>query len=146
MLEAQYGGPLAAYKYMEQEEDYDSKDEAAINKCHKKVFEEFLAVLYLKNTNQKKYGSILTGLNTQQTLHNDQYPKTVIDANNVLSNHRFDNAQSQSRKFGKERENRNDKSTMSEKHNKGSPSIICPARRSVLHLWQERAQVSGLSE
>jgi hypothetical protein len=37
-----------------------------------------------------KYGSILTGLITQQSLRNDQYPKTITKAYNVLSNHKFD--------------------------------------------------------
>jgi hypothetical protein len=34
---------------------------------------------------------LLTGLQTQQSLKNNQYPLTVTEANNVLSNHRFDN-------------------------------------------------------
>jgi hypothetical protein len=59
------------------------------------------SVLYLNNADQKKYGSILQGLNTQQSLHNDQYPKTVIDANNVLSNHKFDDYKSQAHRSGK---------------------------------------------
>jgi hypothetical protein len=42
-------------------------------------------------SNQDKYGSLLDGLNTQQSLNNNQYPATITDANNVLSNHRFDN-------------------------------------------------------
>jgi len=32
----------------------------------------------------------LNGLNTQQSLGNNQYPKTVAEANNVLSNHKLD--------------------------------------------------------
>jgi hypothetical protein len=70
-------------------------NESIIKECWKTVSEEFLTVLYLKNANQKKYGSILQGLSTQQSLHNDQYPKTVVDANNMLSNHKFDNYKSQ---------------------------------------------------
>jgi hypothetical protein len=70
-------------------------NETIIEECQKTVSKEFLTVLYLKNANQKKYGSILQGLSTQQSLHNHQYQKTVIDANNVLSNHKFDNYKSQ---------------------------------------------------
>jgi hypothetical protein len=54
------------------------------------AFEQMLAFTYLAHANQTKYGSILTGLITQQSLCNDQYPKTITEANNVLSNHRFD--------------------------------------------------------
>jgi hypothetical protein len=88
-LESQFGGPIAPTKYVEKESNYDPTNETIVKECRKTVSEEFLAILYLKNTNQKKYGSILQGLNTQQSLHNDQYPKTVIDANNVLSNHKL---------------------------------------------------------
>ena len=34
----------------------------------------------------------MAGLITQQSLGNDQYPKTITEANTVLSNHRFDYA------------------------------------------------------
>jgi hypothetical protein len=96
-LKSQFGGPIAPTKYVEQESNYDPTNETIIKECQKTVSEEFLAVLHLKNADQKKYGSILQGLSSQQSLHNDQYLKTVIDANNVLSNHKFDNNKSQAR-------------------------------------------------
>ena len=46
-------------------------------KYEENVFEQFLAYLYLENSDQTKYGSILAGLITQQSLKNDQYPKTI---------------------------------------------------------------------
>jgi hypothetical protein len=54
------------------------------------LFEKLAAFAYLENADQTKYESSLIGLNTQQSLGNEQYPRTVIDANNVFSNHRFD--------------------------------------------------------
>jgi hypothetical protein len=84
-------------------------NETIIKECRKTVSKEFLTVLYLKNTDLKKYGSILQGLSTQQSLHNDQYPKTVIDASNVLSNHKFDNYKSQTCWSGKEDRVKSDK-------------------------------------
>jgi hypothetical protein len=90
--------------YVGQESNYDTTNETIIKECQKTVSKEFLAVLYLKNTDKKKCGSILQGLSTQQFLHNDQYLKTVIDANNVLSNHKFDNYKSQACQSGKDKE------------------------------------------
>lgn len=52
--------------------------------------DQILAFKYLDNADKTKYGSILTGLNNQQSLGNDQYPKSVTESNNVLSNHKFD--------------------------------------------------------
>lgn len=63
------------------------------------AFKQFLAFNYLENANQLKCGSILSGLNTQQSLGNDQYPKSIGEANNVLSNHCFDAVKQGSRFF-----------------------------------------------
>jgi hypothetical protein len=54
------------------------------------TFKQLLAFTYLAHTDQSKYGSILNGLITQQSLRNNQYPMTISEANNVLSNHKFD--------------------------------------------------------
>jgi hypothetical protein len=54
------------------------------------AFEQYTAYLYLEQSNRKKYGSILSGLSTQYSLGNDQYPKSMSEAVNVLSNHKFD--------------------------------------------------------
>jgi hypothetical protein len=116
-MESQFRGPIAPTKYVEQESNYDPMNETIIKEHRKTVSEEFLTVLYLKNTNQKKYGSILQGLSTQQSLHTDQYPKTVIDANNVLSNHKFDNYKSQGRRSGKDRE-KSDKNSKDDKEDR----------------------------
>jgi hypothetical protein len=44
----------------------------------------------LDNADKSKFGSILTGLNTLQSLGNNQYPKTITESNNILSNHGFE--------------------------------------------------------
>jgi hypothetical protein len=121
-LESQFGGPIAPTKYVEQESNYDSKNETIVKQCQKTVNKEFLPVLYLKNADQKKYASILQGLSTQQSLHNNQYPKTVVDANNVLSNHKFDNFKSQACQSGKDRENSN-KNSKDDKEDKDEQEV-----------------------
>jgi hypothetical protein len=67
----------------------------------KQAFKHLLTFSYLKNANQLKYGSILSGLNTQQLLGNDQYPKSIGEANNMLSNHHFNAIKQGSRFFNK---------------------------------------------
>jgi hypothetical protein len=67
----------------------------------KQAFEQLLTFNYLKNAKQLKYRFILSGLNTQQSLGNDQYPKSIGEANNVLSNHHFDAIKLGSRFFNK---------------------------------------------
>jgi hypothetical protein len=78
----------------------DASDDKSVKICEEKTFESFLAFLYLEDSDRTNYGSLLTGLNTQQSLGNNQYPKSVTEANNVLSNHKLEN----SAKFKKENE------------------------------------------
>ena len=95
VFETHIGGPIKMPKlllevkgYTEYPMDQDSHDKNKI--LEDELFERLAAYAYLENADQTKYGSILTGLNTQQSLGNEQYPRTVTDANSVLSNHRFD--------------------------------------------------------
>jgi hypothetical protein len=41
------------------------------------AFEQLLAFSYLENANQSKYGSILSGLNTQQSWETINIPKVL---------------------------------------------------------------------
>jgi hypothetical protein len=91
LLESHLGRPLIIKKIAESLPEYDVSDPVSIRKCQEKTFEKFLAYFYLENADRTKYGSLLNGLNTQQLLGNNQYPKSVTEANNVLSNHRMDN-------------------------------------------------------
>ena len=90
ILVSHLGGPLILKKIVESMSDFNIDDDLSVTKCQERTFECFLAYLYLENADRSKYGSLLVGLNTQQSLGNDQYPKSVTEANNVLSNHKLD--------------------------------------------------------
>ncbi|KAI2510062.1 Reverse transcriptase (RNA-dependent DNA polymerase) [Fragilaria crotonensis] len=90
VLKSHVGGPIILTKIVEAMEGYAEADDDKREKIHEQAFNQFLAFLYLDNADKAKYGSILTGLNTQQSLGNDQYPKSITESNNVLSNHKFD--------------------------------------------------------
>ena len=49
--------------------------------------ERLTAYIYLINSDQNKHGNILVDFNNQKSLKNDQYPKTIVDRHNILSNH-----------------------------------------------------------
>jgi Reverse transcriptase (RNA-dependent DNA polymerase) len=91
VLESHIGGPIELTKFMKNMKDYDKSDNEKVEKCRKQAFQQFLAFTYLDNSDKAKYGSLFTGLQTQQSLGNNQYPRTITEANNVLSSHRFDN-------------------------------------------------------
>ena len=69
---------------------YDRNDEDVVKEFTETVDEQFTAQVYLINSDQKTYGSVIKGLHSQKALGNDQYPRTVIESNSVLSTHRFD--------------------------------------------------------
>ena len=67
-------------------------DKEKRDKATKEVFAEYCAFLYIEAVDRSKYGTLVEGLNTQYSLNNDQCPKTILDATNILSNHKFDDA------------------------------------------------------
>ena len=68
------------------------------------AFEVWAAYILLKGSDYNKYGSLIKGFTTQYSLGNDQYPKTVTAAVDVLSNHKLD------AKFYEHQKNKNNKS------------------------------------
>ena len=60
-------------------------------KMKAQAFNKWMAFLYLKNSDQNRYGSLLTGLASQYSLKKDQYPTNLADATDVLNNHKHDN-------------------------------------------------------
>ena len=89
VLKSHIGGPIILTKIVEALPTYDKDDKEKCATLQEQAYNHFLAYLYLENADKTKYGSILTGLNTQQSLGNDQYLRSITDSNIVLSNHRF---------------------------------------------------------
>jgi hypothetical protein len=103
ILESHIGAPLILQKYVETRPTYDSMNDAIIRTLVQQASEQFMAFIYLENSDRKKYGSVLNNLSSQKSLENDQYPKTLIESNNVLGSHLFNenhsnNGQSQKTK------------------------------------------------
>jgi hypothetical protein len=55
------------------------------------AFDRWMAYLLIRNSDQSKYGSLSTGLVSQFSMQNNQYPKTCTTATDILSNHKLDN-------------------------------------------------------
>ncbi|MGC8551171.1 MAG: C2HC-type zinc finger protein, partial [Acidobacteriaceae bacterium] len=59
-------------------------------KFKEKFFEAWIAYLVIRGSDQSKYGSLTANFVQQYSLGNDQYPRTIEMATDVLSQHRFD--------------------------------------------------------
>lgn len=91
MLISHLGAPINLSKYVKTMEGYDGSNLDKILKLMNRAQEQLFAFTFFENSNQNKYSSIMTNLNSQKSLKNDQYPKTIVDACKVLSLHKFDN-------------------------------------------------------
>ena len=58
----------------------------------KNSMDYWMTYLYLANSSQDKYGTLMTGFRTQYSLQNDQYPKDITSAYELLQGHMWDPA------------------------------------------------------
>ena len=92
ILNSHLGGGIILQKFVETMSGYDPSDGDKVKELVKKVDEQLASFVYLVNSDQTKYGSVIKGLHSQKALGNDQYPRTVVESNSVLSTHRYDNS------------------------------------------------------
>ena len=78
----------------------EAKDAAMkeMETIRKELMDQFLVFVYLENTDRSRCGSIVTGLEAQCSLGNDQHPKNLIVAQNVIENHQCDESYRRKRK------------------------------------------------
>ena len=93
---------------------------------------------------QNKYGTLIQGLSSQFSLGQDQYPKTIVDANSILStNHQLNAAYATQLKKQKEKEKA---SKDKDKDEQEAPKLsFAQMERQMLLLWQARPQVTKVS-
>jgi hypothetical protein len=91
VMELHLGGCIELPKYMAQMKEYDSTDPDKIKMCKIRAYNQLMGYMYMENADKVKYGTLLSCLQTQISLGNNQYPKTLLEANNVLSNFKADN-------------------------------------------------------
>ena len=82
----------------------ESTDQKAIKIA---TWKSMLAFRLIQGSDQSKYGSLCKNLQAQYSLGNDQYPKTLETAVDVLNQHRYDPKYFESKKKDRERRNNN---------------------------------------
>ena len=106
-MESHFGGPIILSQYIELIKEYKNDVQSHQNdfeneiiasqepnpletKYLRKAASKLYAYVYLDNSDKSKYKSILKNLNLQNSFGNNQYPKNITEANNILNNHKFD--------------------------------------------------------
>ncbi len=74
VLKSHVGGPIILTKIVEAMPTFDKANEEELEKLQGQVYNQFLVYLYLDNADKSKFGSILTGLNTQQSCNTPFVP------------------------------------------------------------------------
>jgi hypothetical protein len=78
--------------FVENTREYRDESDAAAKKAMKVgAFNKWMSYLLLRNSDPNKYGSMINGLISQFSMGNNQYPRTITAATDILSNHRHDN-------------------------------------------------------
>jgi hypothetical protein len=92
VVKAQLGPQIFDY-FVEQQAEYRSaKDDVAKQKLKNAMFDEFTGILFLLNSDQRKYGSIATELAEAYTRGRDEYPENLTNAHDILETHVLDQA------------------------------------------------------
>jgi hypothetical protein len=106
--------------------DYQEEEDASNKKEMKDgAFDKWMAYLWIHNSNQSKYGSLLNGLVSQLSMDNNQYPKNVMSTTDILSDHKHDRRGNQGNQ--KSKKNWNDSK---KEDNDETPSIITSSETS----------------
>jgi hypothetical protein len=77
-------------KFIENTREY--QDEPGVDKqnaMYKVAYPRWTAYMLMKNSDQGKYGSLMTSLTTQFSMGTNQYPEDVLKAVHILTNHKF---------------------------------------------------------
>jgi len=78
-------------KFVENTREYQEQTEAAKKQELKDgPFDKWMAYLLIQNSDQSKYGTLLNGLVSQFSMDNNQCPKNIMSATDILSNHKHD--------------------------------------------------------
>ena len=96
------------YKFIENTKEYqDETDATKQDEMRKDGFNKWMGYLLMRGSDHSKYGSLMLGLSSQYSMGNDQYPKDILAATDVLSNHKFDNRNEKSKKGHKNDDDNN---------------------------------------
>jgi hypothetical protein len=76
-------------EFVEHQSTYKKATTTEQNEMKKQIYSQWMAYLVVRGCDQLKYGSLTRGLTSQFSLGQDQYPKTIQAALDMLTNHRM---------------------------------------------------------
>ena len=145
VLKSHVGGNTTLHKTIEADSSYASADTADREKTVKEADERFSTFTCLENSDKAKHGSVVSGLNSQKSLKNDQFPKTLIDGHDTLSNYPWDNSKKLKNKNNNNENNEKEKEEETPQmfaQNKKNISCFCCGKKVTMAKSMPRKTLS----
>lgn len=107
-------------EFIENTEDYHALSGVATTEQQMKndAYKQWSTYLLIQNSDQSKYGMLVKGLISQFSMGNNQYPKTITAATDVLSNHHFDKCNNQGK--DNKQQNKSQQQSTNDNDNEGA--------------------------
>ncbi len=145
VVKTQLGEHMFDY-FAEQQPEYTKLTTDQAKKDYKdSLFDEVMGVLFLLNSDQKKYGSICQELTGAFARGRDEYPASLKGAIDMLDTHRFDPAYKDHRKKAQadKKKDKNGKGEKSFAQKKGNDPVVCyccgdPGHKSTNCTWEKK--------
>ena len=81
------------HKFVEKTKEYrDEDDDNVRDKLKENSFDAYCGYIFIKSSDQAKYGNLINNMNIEFAIGTDKYPKSVTKAVDILANYRPDNA------------------------------------------------------
>jgi hypothetical protein len=84
-------GTRAFDKFVEIQPGYEDLTDEEKKEQKENIFDKWIGYVFIKGADNNKYGSVKTLLQSQYSMQQDQYPKDLLAAQDMLSQHRLDN-------------------------------------------------------
>ena len=127
-----YLGKSILDEFVENQELYRNAADEDIKKLMKEqAYDEWMAYLVIRGSDENKYGLLKKNLMSQYSLGNDQYPKTIQAATDALSNHKFDQKfweeqkKNKSKRIEKNKQKDNEKNEIIDNETSFAQKMIC---------------------
>ena len=124
-----YAGKSIVNDFAEHTDEYKkATTQAKRQQLKVEAFDKYMAYLLLKGSDQSKYGSLYSGLSSQFALGNNQYPKTIQAATDILSSHKFDASYRDKTRKGKDWHAKDKTASKDSRRHEMSPAMYAARR------------------
>jgi len=126
--------------FVEKTEEYKSATDKDAYK--KEAYNRWIAYLFLRGCDQKKYGSLLTGLRSQFSLNNKQYPVDLAAAIDAVQGHKWDETYKKGKDKSKNDKDKNNSNSEDKQPNPPATSFAQQGKDITCHCCGKKGHIA----